>query len=110
MNAKRYGLAERSAIVRWVEPLIVQPVTALMDAAKKARGQVVLVDASGDANVCRMERRGEGMGRQIQPPLFEVVAHRDEHQTTEFQLPGLIIGMVQKGVVDLDGALLNALQ
>ena len=102
MDAQRDGFAERSAIVGWVEPLIIQAVPALMDATKQARGQVVFVDASGDADVRRMERRGEGMGRQIQPALFEVVTHCDKHQTAELQLPCLVIGMVQKGVVDLD--------
>jgi hypothetical protein len=48
------------------------------------------------------------MGREVEAPALEVVAHGGQHKPTEFHLLGLIEALVQATVVDGDGTALNA--
>ena len=47
------------------------------------------------------------MGREVEAPPFEVVAHGDQDHPAELQLAGLIEGMKEHRIVDLNRALLN---
>src|SRR5688500_7128383 len=93
--------------MRWIEALVVQPMAAFMDTAEKARWEIVLIDPSRHAHVGGMKRRRERMCGKIQPALLEIVSHGNEHQPAEFQLPRLLVGVIEKAVVDLEPTLLN---
>ena len=70
----------------------------------------MLMDTGGHAHIGRMKRGGEGMGREIQPTTFEVIAHRDQDQSAKLQLSSLIVGFMQHTVVDLNPALSDSFQ
>src|SRR5688572_17728500 len=107
MNAQRHRFAERRAVMRWIEALVVQPMASFVDAAEKARREIVLMDPSSDAHVSGVKRRRERMCGKIQPALLEIISHGNKHQPAEFQLPRLIVSMIEKTVVDLEPTLLN---
>ena len=44
---------------------------------------------------------------KIQSALLEIVSHGNEHQPAEFQLSRLIVGIIEKTVVDLEPTLLD---
>ena len=79
-----------------------------MDATKQARRQIFLEDPCRDPDIGRMKRGREGMGREIEAPTLEVIAHGGQHKPTEFHLLGLVETLVQATVVDGDVTGLNA--
>ena len=77
---------------------------AFMNTTEKAGRQFGLVYASRNPYIRRVERRGKGMSRQVEPAALEVVSHRHEDEPAELYLVVGIIRVVQKTVIDLSRA------
>jgi hypothetical protein len=62
VNAERDRVAQRRAVISLVEPLVVESMSAFMDAAEKAGLEFALIHAGGYAYVGRMKRGRKRMG------------------------------------------------
>src|SRR6516162_855823 len=74
MDASRDTLAERRAVERSANGLLIYGVTSFVQSREQRVAKVVLVDASGDADVVRGKPGTEGMVGEIEPAALEIVA------------------------------------
>ena len=80
--------------------MVVQAVAAFVDTAEEAGGKLPFEDPRGHSHVTWMKGRGEGMGRKIEAALLEIVPHRRQDESSEFELPGRIVGVIEEPIVN----------
>ncbi len=83
MHPQRDRLTHRRAVVRRIEPLLVQAVADLVEDAEKGVGELPLVEPGGDPAVARPDAGAERVGRHVQPAALEVEADRRGHRLAE---------------------------
>ena len=83
----------------WEKALIVQPVSAFMNATEQSGGEVSFKHAGGDADIRRVKGCCKGVGGEIHAGGFEIIAYGLQNLPAEFHLSSLIVGLVEHGVI-----------
>ena len=92
-------MAERRAIERGVNRLLIHGVTGLVQCREQRVTKVVFVNAGGDADVTSGKSGAERMMGEVEPPALEVVAQTLRNMQGKIELRWFGKSLPQTGVI-----------
>ena len=87
VHPERDGFPHGRAVVPWIEPLLVEAVTDLVEDAEKRVAKVVFIEPRCDPAVTGPNSRAERMSGHVESAAVEVKSYCRSNRLTKYTLP-----------------------